>query len=155
MASANHSLMQSKIWKWEQLKKCWSKSIRMTKFISLSSLSTSDSTLAFSKELSTMLGKILSLAPSLITRSQCLNGEFSKIFANFTKFNSLSTSHSYDFYLISQNTRQGCVAPTSYNIIADSSNLTPDKIQVLTYKNCYLYYNWSGTMYVNLKFKRL
>jgi aubergine-like protein len=51
----------------------------------------------------------------------------------------------YDFYLISQSVRQGTVSPTSYNVIYDTLGLTPDKIQLLTYKMCHLYYNWSGT----------
>ena len=51
----------------------------------------------------------------------------------------------YDFFLVSQSVRQGTVAPTSYNIINDSSGLTPDQMQVITYKNTHLYYNWSGT----------
>uniref|UniRef100_A0A336MED6 CSON000333 protein n=1 Tax=Culicoides sonorensis TaxID=179676 RepID=A0A336MED6_CULSO len=51
----------------------------------------------------------------------------------------------YDFYLISQSVRQGTVSPTSYNIIHDTMSLPPDKLQILTYKMCHLYYNWSGT----------
>jgi aubergine len=50
----------------------------------------------------------------------------------------------YDFFLVSQSVRQGTVAPTSYNIIHDTSGLTPDRMQMLTYKYCHLYYNWSG-----------
>jgi aubergine-like protein len=50
----------------------------------------------------------------------------------------------YDFYLISQSVRQGTVSPTSYNIIHDSFGLTSDRLQILTYKMCHLYYNWSG-----------
>lgn len=51
----------------------------------------------------------------------------------------------YDFYLVSQTVRQGTVAPTSYNVIFDSMGFPPDKLQILTYKMCHLYYNWSGT----------
>jgi aubergine-like protein len=51
----------------------------------------------------------------------------------------------YDFYLISQSVRQGTVSPTSYNIIFDQLQIGPDKFQILTYKMCHLYYNWSGT----------
>ncbi|XP_041985328.1 piwi-like protein Siwi [Aricia agestis] len=50
----------------------------------------------------------------------------------------------YDFYLVSQNVREGTIAPTSYNVIEDSSGLTPDKIQYLTYKLTHLYYNCSN-----------
>lgn len=51
----------------------------------------------------------------------------------------------YDFYLVSQSVRQGTVSPTSYSIVFDSLQLTPNKMQILTYKMCHLYYNWSGT----------
>ena len=78
----------------------------------------------------------------------------------------------YDFYLVSQSVRQvsfifnqgnasncnevdlfehklfpniqGTVNPTSYNVIHDTSGLTADKIQKLSYKLCHLYYNWPG-----------
>ncbi|XP_055386002.1 protein piwi-like [Condylostylus longicornis] len=51
----------------------------------------------------------------------------------------------YDFYLVSQSVRQGTVSPTSYNILYDTSKLSADKLQILTYKMCHLYYNWAGT----------
>lgn len=51
----------------------------------------------------------------------------------------------YDFYLVSQAVRQGTVSPTCYNIIHDDLGLSPSKMQILTYKMCHLYYNWSGT----------
>lgn len=51
----------------------------------------------------------------------------------------------YDFYLVSQSVRQGTVSPTSYNVIYDTMMLDADKIQMLAYKFCHLYYNWSGT----------
>lgn len=76
----------------------------------------------------------------------------------------------YDFFLISQNVRQGTVAPTSYNVVHDTFGLAPgtielmpflilvlfidlfipllDKMQILTYKMCHMYYNWSGTVRV-------
>ena len=51
----------------------------------------------------------------------------------------------YDFFLISQSVRQGTVSPTSYNIIEDTFGLSPERMQMLTYKMCHLYYNWTGT----------
>lgn len=48
----------------------------------------------------------------------------------------------YDFFLVSQSVRQGTVSPTHYNVIEDSSGLTPDHFQRLTYKLTHLYYNW-------------
>lgn len=54
----------------------------------------------------------------------------------------------YDFYLVSQSTRHGTVAPTYYNIIHDESGLSADKHQMLAFKMCFLYYNWTGTVRV-------
>ncbi|KAJ8967855.1 hypothetical protein NQ317_018349 [Molorchus minor] len=54
----------------------------------------------------------------------------------------------YDFFVISQCVRQGTVAPTSYNVIEDTMGLPPDRLQMLTYKLCHMYYNWSGTVRV-------
>ncbi|XP_065548859.1 piwi-like protein 1 isoform X2 [Lathamus discolor] len=54
----------------------------------------------------------------------------------------------YDFYIVSQAVRNGCVAPTHYNVIYDTSKLKPDHIQRLTYKLCHMYYNWSGLIRV-------
>jgi aubergine len=55
---------------------------------------------------------------------------------------------SYDFFLVSRSVREGTVVPTSYNVIYDTSELSPDEIQILTYKQTHLYYNWSGTVRV-------
>ncbi|NXC19686.1 PIWL1 protein, partial [Corythaeola cristata] len=54
----------------------------------------------------------------------------------------------YDFFIVSQAVRNGCVAPTHYNVIYDTSKLKPDHLQRLTYKLCHLYYNWSGVIRV-------
>ncbi|NXJ77374.1 PIWL1 protein, partial [Trogon melanurus] len=54
----------------------------------------------------------------------------------------------YDFFIVSQAVRNGCVAPTHYNVIYDTSRLKPDHIQRLTYKLCHMYYNWSGVIRV-------
>ncbi|NXG80612.1 PIWL1 protein, partial [Baryphthengus martii] len=54
----------------------------------------------------------------------------------------------YDFFIVSQAVRVGCVAPTHYNVIYDTSKLKPDHIQRLTYKLCHMYYNWSGVVRV-------
>lgn len=54
----------------------------------------------------------------------------------------------YDFFLVSQHVRQGTVSPTAYNVIFDTIELPPEKLQILTYKSCHLYYNWSGTVRV-------
>ena len=54
----------------------------------------------------------------------------------------------YDFYLISQSTRQGTVTPTYYSVIHDENNYTPELHQKMAYKFCFLYYNWSGSVRV-------
>lgn len=55
---------------------------------------------------------------------------------------------SYDFFLVSQSVRQGTVAPTSYNVVHDTSGFMPDQLQIFTYKQTHLYYNWSGCVRV-------
>ncbi|NXH16862.1 PIWL1 protein, partial [Bucco capensis] len=54
----------------------------------------------------------------------------------------------YDFFIVSQTVRNGCVLPTHYNVVYDSSSLLPDHMQRLTYKLCHMYYNWSGVIRV-------
>ncbi|XP_076749124.1 argonaute 3 [Xylocopa sonorina] len=54
----------------------------------------------------------------------------------------------YDFFLVSQNIRQGTVSPTHYIVVYDNRNMNPTHIQRLTYKLCHLYYNWPGTVKV-------
>ena len=67
-----------------------------------------------------------------------------------------------DFYLISQKSQQGSVTPTHYTIIGyyitingeyvevrgTMHNETFRKLQLLTYKLCFMYYNWSGSIKV-------
>ncbi|KAJ6632990.1 Protein piwi, partial [Pseudolycoriella hygida] len=57
----------------------------------------------------------------------------------------ITLPESNDFFLCAQTVRQGTVTPTRYNVLYNSSDLTPDRLQQLTYKQCHLYYNWSGT----------
>ncbi|XP_046398495.1 piwi-like protein Ago3 [Ischnura elegans] len=49
-----------------------------------------------------------------------------------------------DFFLVSQSVREGTVTPTHYIILHDSSEMKIDHIQRLTYKLCFMYYNWPG-----------
>ncbi|XP_055592749.1 protein aubergine-like isoform X1 [Uranotaenia lowii] len=51
-----------------------------------------------------------------------------------------------DFFLVSQSVNQGTVSPTSYNILYDESGLKPDHLQLYTFKQTHLYYNWCGTV---------
>lgn len=48
----------------------------------------------------------------------------------------------YDFYIVSQAVPFGCVSPSHYNVVYDTSGLKPDHMQRLTYKLCHMYYNW-------------
>ncbi|XP_068943231.1 piwi-like protein 1 [Petaurus breviceps papuanus] len=54
----------------------------------------------------------------------------------------------YDFFIVSQSAKEGSVTPTHYNVVFDNTDLTPDQIQCLTYKLCYMYYNWTGVIRV-------
>ncbi|XP_050489341.1 piwi-like protein Siwi isoform X1 [Bombus huntii] len=54
----------------------------------------------------------------------------------------------YDFFIVSQNVRQGTVTPCAYHVVADTTGWLPDQMQRLTYKLCHMYYNWSGTVRV-------
>jgi len=62
--------------------------------------------------------------------------------------NTITLPERYDFYLVSQSVRQGTVSPTSYNVIHDTNGLPANQMQILTYKQTHLYYNWSGTVRV-------
>lgn len=53
-----------------------------------------------------------------------------------------------DFYMVSQKTNEGCVRPTHYRIIVNSSFLTKADLEEVTYKLAHLYYNWTGTVAV-------
>lgn len=63
------------------------------------------------------------------------------IFQSFLGFCSFYSR--YDFFIVSQAVRNGCVSPTHYNVIYDTGKLKPDHLQRLTYKLCHMYYNWS------------
>ena len=67
-----------------------------------------------------------------------------------------------DFYLISQKTTQGSAAPAHYYVLSYCTNVDKSyvehsgdipqevmqNIQLFTYKLCYMYYNWSGSIKV-------
>ena len=54
----------------------------------------------------------------------------------------------YDFFIVSQHVRQGTVSPTHYIVVHDEVGLPPERMQVYTYKQTHLYYNWPGTVRV-------
>ncbi|XP_025190347.1 piwi-like protein Siwi [Melanaphis sacchari] len=51
----------------------------------------------------------------------------------------------YEFFLVSQQVKQGTVSPTHYEVIEDTLKLPPDVIQRFTFKLTHNYFNWSGT----------
>ena len=55
---------------------------------------------------------------------------------------------SYDFYIISTLSRQGVVSPTHCTVIYDTIKEEASKIEMLTYKLCFTYYNVSGSIKV-------
>lgn len=54
----------------------------------------------------------------------------------------------YDFYLIPQYVREGTTTPSHYIVLEDENEFSPDILQRLTYKLCFLYYNWPGAVRV-------
>jgi len=54
----------------------------------------------------------------------------------------------YDYLLISQHVTQGTVTPTHYIVIKDTTELTPDQMQKISYKLTHQYFNWPGTVRV-------
>lgn len=57
-------------------------------------------------------------------------------------------ANTYDFFLVSQQSRQGVVSPTHYFVIHDTICEPEEKIQLLTFKLCFTYYNVSGSIKV-------
>ena len=51
-----------------------------------------------------------------------------------------------EFYLISQKTLQGTASPSHFYILVNDFNNGKEKIQLLCYKLCYMYYNWVGSI---------
>lgn len=60
----------------------------------------------------------------------------------------ITSPFKYDFYIISQQVRQGTISPTSYNIIYDNTGLDAETVQTMTYKLTHVYYNCSSTVRV-------
>ncbi|XP_073816374.1 argonaute 3 [Musca autumnalis] len=59
---------------------------------------------------------------------------------------SITRANYYDFFLVSQSVRQGTVSPTHYVVLRDDAVYSPDILQRLSYKLCFMYYNWPGTI---------
>ncbi|XP_035915342.1 protein argonaute-3-like [Anopheles stephensi] len=56
--------------------------------------------------------------------------------------------YKYDFFLVAQAVKMGTVTPTHYIVLRDDAQFSPDILQRLSYKMCYMYYNWTGTIRV-------
>ncbi|CDW90249.1 macronuclear development protein 1 [Stylonychia lemnae] len=57
---------------------------------------------------------------------------------------SVTPNNTYDFFLISQACKQGVASPSHYTILFDNINSNAEDIIKLTYRLCYLYFNFSG-----------
>lgn len=55
----------------------------------------------------------------------------------------------FDFFLVPQQTTQGCVTPVHYFVsLNESEDLGKADIENLTYALCYMYSNWAGSIKV-------
>jgi aubergine-like protein len=54
----------------------------------------------------------------------------------------------YDYYILPAKANQGSMTPTHFHVVFDSSAQPCDNLQILSYKLCYAYYNWSGSIRV-------
>ena len=55
----------------------------------------------------------------------------------------------FDFFLVPQQTTQGCVTPTHYFVsLNESKDISKAALENLTYSLCYTYSNWSGSIKV-------
>jgi len=57
-------------------------------------------------------------------------------------------AHEKEFFLISQNVRQGSVTPTRYHVLHNSRGIKAETIQHITFSLTHLYFNWAGTIAV-------
>ncbi|EFX83177.1 Aubergine/Piwi-like protein copy E [Daphnia pulex] len=62
--------------------------------------------------------------------------------------NTVTLSERFDFFLVSQKVNQGTISPINFNVIYNSSNITPDIHQSLAYALTHVYFNWPGTVRV-------
>lgn len=71
------------------------------------------------------------------------NGSYSNLPSGTIIDNDVIDDNKFEFYLVSQNTNQGLANSTKYTVIYDSIRLESNDIHLLTYKSCFLYYNWN------------
>ena len=60
--------------------------------------------------------------------------------------NGITQQGAYDFYLVSQATRQGVPTPTHYTVLVDDIRAPADDVMSLTFKLCFTYFNYSGSV---------
>ena len=53
-----------------------------------------------------------------------------------------------EFFLVSQNVRQGTVSPTHFIVVEASEHFKPDMVQAIAYKLTHMYFNWAGQIRV-------
>ena len=54
----------------------------------------------------------------------------------------------YDYFVMPAKANQGSMTPTHFHVVYDDSSRKCDDIQILSYRLCYAYYNWSGSIRV-------
>lgn len=55
----------------------------------------------------------------------------------------------FDFFLVPQQTTQGCVTPTHFYVsLNESKDISKQALENVTYAFCYMYSNWSGSIKV-------
>lgn len=74
------------------------------------------------------------------------NGSYTNPLPGTIVDNHITRFEIYDFFLVAQAVRQGTVSPTHFIVLQDDSNYGPDIIHKLSYKLCFLYFNWPGTV---------
>ena len=57
-------------------------------------------------------------------------------------------SEKFDFFLTPSTANQGCVLPTHFYVPRNSSSLTKQELEHLTFALCYFYFNWAGPIKV-------
>lgn len=62
--------------------------------------------------------------------------------------NTIVKTEKKEFYLISQSSNQGTVNPTHFHVVEGAEHITPERLQILTYRFTHMYYNWPGQIRV-------
>jgi aubergine-like protein len=54
--------------------------------------------------------------------------------------------YSFDFFLVPQYVNQGTATPTHYIVVHNTTKLSEEALQTITYEQCYNYFNWQGAV---------